>query len=69
MVLYNAPSRSPPIPIPLSSPALPTAYQFGWFEHGSTIIVMAPEHFEFAGNVADGARIRAGEALLRKPSV
>ena len=41
--------------------------ELGWFEHGSTIIVLAPEHFEFADNVAEGARIRAGEALLRKP--
>jgi phosphatidylserine decarboxylase len=42
--------------------------ELGWFEHGSTIIVLAPEHFEFCGNVAEGARIRAGEPLLRKPS-
>ena len=41
--------------------------ELGWFEHGSTIIVLAPEHFEFAANVKDGARVRAGEALLRKP--
>jgi phosphatidylserine decarboxylase len=41
--------------------------ELGWFEHGSTIIVLAPENFEFTANVADGARIRAGEALLRKP--
>jgi phosphatidylserine decarboxylase len=41
--------------------------ELGWFEHGSTIIVLAPEHFEFCDNVAEGARIRAGEALLRKP--
>jgi phosphatidylserine decarboxylase len=41
--------------------------ELGWFEHGSTIIVLAPEHFEFADNVAEGARVRAGEALLRKP--
>jgi phosphatidylserine decarboxylase len=41
--------------------------ELGWFEHGSTIIVLAPEHFEFADGVAEGARIRAGEALLRKP--
>jgi phosphatidylserine decarboxylase len=43
--------------------------ELGWFEHGSTIIVLAPESFEFADNVADGARIRAGEPLLRKPQV
>ena len=41
--------------------------ELGWFEHGSTIIVLAPDHFEFCDNVAEGARIRAGEALLRKP--
>jgi phosphatidylserine decarboxylase len=29
--------------------------------------VLAPEHFEFADHVAEGARVRAGEALLRKP--
>ena len=43
--------------------------ELGWFEHGSTIIVLAPENFEFADNVAEGARIRAGEPLLRKPQV
>jgi phosphatidylserine decarboxylase len=42
--------------------------ELGWFEHGSTIIVLAPDHFEFCDNVADGARIRAGEPLLRRPS-
>jgi phosphatidylserine decarboxylase len=41
--------------------------ELGWFEHGSTIIVLAPEHFEFCDDVREGARIRAGEALLRKP--
>ena len=40
--------------------------ELGWFEHGSTIIVLAPESFEFAGNVVEGGRIRAGEPLLRK---
>jgi phosphatidylserine decarboxylase len=43
--------------------------ELGWFEHGSTIIVLAPESFEFADGVADGARIRASEPLLRKPQV
>ena len=41
--------------------------ELGWFEHGSTIILLAPENFEFAANVKDGARVRAGEALLRTP--
>jgi phosphatidylserine decarboxylase len=42
--------------------------ELGWFEHGSTIIVLAPDHFEFCGNVIESARIRAGQPLLRKPS-
>jgi phosphatidylserine decarboxylase len=41
--------------------------ELGWFEHGSTIIVLAPDNFEFAADVIDGARVKAGEALLRKP--
>jgi phosphatidylserine decarboxylase len=39
--------------------------ELGWFEHGSTIILLAPEHYGFCDNVKDGARVRAGEALLR----
>ena len=42
--------------------------ELGWFEHGSTIIVLAPDDFEFAGTVVEGARVKAGEPLLRKPS-
>src|SRR6267142_1052554 len=38
--------------------------ELGWFEHGSTIIVLTPDRFEFCENVAEGTRIRAGEALL-----
>ena len=41
--------------------------ELGWFEHGSTIIVLTPDQFEFCENVAEGTLIRAGEALLRKP--
>jgi phosphatidylserine decarboxylase len=42
--------------------------ELGWFEHGSTIILLAPEQFAFCDNVVEGARIRAGEPLLRNPS-
>ena len=41
--------------------------ELGWFEHGSTIIILAPGDFEFSKNVADGARVRAGEPLIRRP--
>jgi phosphatidylserine decarboxylase len=39
--------------------------ELGWFEHGSTIILLAPDHFEFCDNVKEGGRIRAGQPLLR----
>ena len=40
--------------------------ELGWFEHGSTIILLAPDDFDFCDNVTEGARIRAGEKLWRK---
>jgi phosphatidylserine decarboxylase len=42
--------------------------ELGWFEHGSTIIVLAPAHFSFCDHVAEGVHVRAGQALLRNPS-
>jgi phosphatidylserine decarboxylase len=39
--------------------------EMGWFEHGSTIIVFVPQGFELAPGIAPGARIRAGQALLK----
>jgi phosphatidylserine decarboxylase len=41
--------------------------ELGWFEHGSTIILLAPGDFTFCANVQEGARIRAGQPLWRKP--
>jgi phosphatidylserine decarboxylase len=41
--------------------------ELGWFEHGSTIIVLAPDHFEFCDTVRESARIRAGQPLMSKP--
>jgi phosphatidylserine decarboxylase len=40
--------------------------ELGWFEHGSTIIVLAPDNFEFCDNIAEGVRIYAGRSLLRR---
>jgi phosphatidylserine decarboxylase len=42
--------------------------ELGWFEHGSTIIMLAPERYGFCDSVCEGARIRAGQALLRAAS-
>jgi phosphatidylserine decarboxylase len=41
--------------------------EMGWFEHGSTIIVFAPDGFELYPGVQDGTRIRVGQPLLRLP--
>jgi phosphatidylserine decarboxylase len=41
--------------------------EMGWFEHGSTIVVLAPAGFELCENVTTDARIRMGEPLLRLP--
>jgi phosphatidylserine decarboxylase len=41
--------------------------EMGWFQHGSTILVFAPRSFELCRNVTEGARLRAGEALMRLP--
>jgi phosphatidylserine decarboxylase len=37
----------------------------GWFEHGSTIIVLAPEGAVPSARLVEGNRIRMGEALMR----
>jgi phosphatidylserine decarboxylase len=41
--------------------------ELGWFEHGSTIIVFAPDGFALCDGVREGAAIRVGEPLLRLP--
>jgi phosphatidylserine decarboxylase len=41
--------------------------EIGWFEHGSTILVFAPEGFSFCDNVRAGAMIRMGQPLMRLP--
>ena len=64
-VVLNAQSRGP---VEFSCDAgVAKGDELGWFEHGSTIIVLAPDHFEFCDSVTEGTRIRAGAPLLRKP--
>ena len=41
--------------------------ELGRFEHGSTIILFAPEGFALCDNVQEGAAIRMGEPLMRMP--
>jgi phosphatidylserine decarboxylase len=41
--------------------------EMGWFQHGSTIIVFAPDGFSLCDHVQEGARIRVGQPLMRLP--
>jgi len=41
--------------------------ELGWFEHGSTILVFAPDGFELCENVREGRVIRMGQPLMRVP--
>jgi phosphatidylserine decarboxylase len=52
---------------PVPPTALAKGQEMGWFEHGSTIIVLAPAGFVLAPGVEPGARRRAGQPLLWRP--
>jgi phosphatidylserine decarboxylase len=41
--------------------------EMGWFQHGSTILVFAPEGFSLHEDVREGATIRVGEPLMHLP--
>jgi phosphatidylserine decarboxylase len=40
--------------------------ELGWFQHGSTIVVLANGPWRLADGVAEGARLRVGQPLLRE---
>jgi phosphatidylserine decarboxylase len=42
--------------------------EMGWFQHGSTIIVFAPDGFTLCDNVQEGTIIRVGQRLMQLPS-
>jgi phosphatidylserine decarboxylase len=56
---YRGPNRIP------CAATLRKGEEMGWFEHGSTIIVLAPRGLELCAHWRDGGRIRMGEALMR----
>ncbi|MGZ5844277.1 MAG: archaetidylserine decarboxylase [Xanthobacteraceae bacterium] len=39
--------------------------EMGWFQHGSTVIVLAPASFSLCGSVREGGIIRVGQPLMR----
>ncbi|MBL9176342.1 MAG: phosphatidylserine decarboxylase [Verrucomicrobiales bacterium] len=41
--------------------------EMGWFEHGSTILVFAPEGFRMCAGLRTGDRVRMGQRLLALP--
>ena len=42
--------------------------EMGWFQHGSTILVFAPQGFVLAPGITTGSVIRMGQALMRLPA-
>jgi phosphatidylserine decarboxylase len=38
--------------------------ELGWFERGSTLLVLASNDFEFCDTVLESARIDAGQSLI-----
>jgi phosphatidylserine decarboxylase len=42
--------------------------EMGWFQHGSTIIVFAPQGFSLCDGVGEGTPIRVGAGLMRLPA-
>ena len=59
---YGGPSE-----LPCQAPVT-KGQELGWFEHGSTIIVFAPPGFALAEGIAQGGRVRMGQALMRLPA-
>ncbi len=39
--------------------------EMGWFQHGSTVIVLAPAGFSLCEGLAQGTQLRMGDALMR----
>lgn len=48
--------------------ALPRGAEMGWFEHGSTIVVLAPPGYTLDPDLREGERLRMGRRLLRAPA-
>src|ERR1700728_1800644 len=62
-VLLHLRYRGPNV-IPCDAP-LRRGEEMGWFEHGSTIIVLAPPGVGLAEGIIEGARVQMGRPLLQ----
>jgi phosphatidylserine decarboxylase len=41
--------------------------ELGWFQHGSTAILFAPDGFSLSSNVREGVGVQVGQPLMRLP--
>jgi phosphatidylserine decarboxylase len=64
-VLLNLKHRGPNV-ISCDAP-FQKGQEMGWFEHGSTIIVLAPKGFSLCDNAREGSMITMGQPLMRLP--
>jgi phosphatidylserine decarboxylase len=64
-VLLNLNHRGPNV-MSCDAP-LEKGQEMGWFQHGSTIIVLAPDGFTLCENTREGTVIRVGQPLMRLP--
>jgi phosphatidylserine decarboxylase len=64
-VLLGLEHRGPDV-IPCDAP-FRKGEEMGWFQHGSTIIVFAPDGFTLCDDVREGAITRVGQPLMRLP--
>jgi phosphatidylserine decarboxylase len=64
-VVLDMEHRGPKV-MPCDAPFL-KGEEIGWFQHGSTIIVFAPDGFTLCNDVQEGTPIRMGQPLLRLP--
>jgi phosphatidylserine decarboxylase len=62
LVLRETGGRTLPCPTRLGKGA-----EMGWFEHGSTIVVLAPPGFALEPGLREGASLRMGQPLMRLP--
>ena len=56
-----------PRTIPCDAP-LAKGDEMGWFQHGSTIVMLAPRGYAPCADVAEGRTVKVGERLLALPS-
>jgi phosphatidylserine decarboxylase len=52
---------------PVSKASFQKGEEMGWFQHGSTIIVFAPDGFALCDDVREGTNIRMGQPLMLLP--